>query len=55
MILRAINEIGINYRSNEEEFKHNGDLLNKIDISNEDIKTKISFDLIINLDSRIIF
>ena len=46
----ALNELG-NYISDDDvEINHN-DLLKKIDIKNEDIQLKLSFDLIINLDS----
>ena len=55
LVLRAVNKTGKRYMSNEKEFEHNGKLLNKVDIGVEDIKTKISFDLSIALESGIIF
>lgn len=55
IILRVINKTGKNYQSNEEELEHSGKLLNKLDITNEDIKSNVSFDLIIELESEISF
>ena len=55
LVLRVINKTGKRYMSNEKEFEHNGKILNKVDIGVEDIKTKISFDLSIALESGIIF
>jgi len=55
LVLRVVNKTGKRYMSNEKEFEHNGKLLNKVDIDVEDIKTKISFDLSITLESGIIF
>ena len=55
IILRAINKTGKEYKSNEKEFEHSGRLLKEVQISNEDVKSKISFDLIINLESEISF
>ena len=51
LIIRAVNKTGERYMSNEKEFEHNGRLLNKAQISHEQIKSKISFDLIISLES----
>ena len=51
LIIRAVNKTGQRYMSNEKEFEHNGRLLNKAHISYEQIKSKISFDLIISLES----
>lgn len=53
IILRVINKTGRKYQSNEEELEHSGRLLNKVDILNEDIKTKVSLDFIIELESDI--
>ena len=52
-ILRFANtEVG-NYVSNEdEEIKHDGKLLEKIQVSKEDINFKVSFDLIIKLKNK---
>lgn len=55
IIIRAVNKTGRNYTSNEEEFEHNGKLLNKAKISYEEIKSTISFDLVINLETDISF
>lgn len=51
IILRVVNKTGERYTSNEKEFEHNGKLLNKVGLNYEQIKTKISFDLTINLES----
>lgn len=55
IILRAINKTGKEYKSNEKEFEHSGKLLKKIEVSDEEIKSKVSFDLVINLESGISF
>lgn len=55
LILRAVNKTEKKYVSNEEEFKHSGKLLEKVGITYEEIKSKISFDLVINLESGISF
>ena len=55
IILRAVNKTGKEYKSNEKEFEHSGKLLNKVGIVNDDIKSIISFDLVINLESGISF
>lgn len=55
IVFRVINKTGKKYTSNEDELQHNGKLLNKAGISLEDIKTKISFDLTICLESEISF
>lgn len=46
----AINNIG-NYVSNEDEEINHKDLLKKLNINNEDLKFKVSFDIYINLNS----
>ena len=53
IILRAVNKTGKQYKSNEKEFEHSGKLLKEVDILNDDIKSTISFDLVINLESEI--
>ena len=53
LILRVLNKTGKNYTSNDETMEHNGRLLNKVDISYEEIKAKISFDLTLYLESDI--
>lgn len=55
IIFRVINKTGKNYISNEEELKHDGTLLNKIGLTSNDVKFKISFDIIINLESEVSF
>ncbi len=55
LIIRAVNKTEKQYTSNEKEFEHNGKLLNKVEISNEEIKATISFDLVIKLESDIAF
>lgn len=55
LIFRILNKTGKEYASNEEEFEHNGKLLDKVGISYEEIKAKISFDLTITLESDISF
>jgi len=55
LIIRIINKTGKNYISNDEKFEHSGKLLNKVGISSDEIKAKISFDLIIKLESDISF
>lgn len=53
IILRAVNKTGKEYKSNEKEFEHSGKLLSKVNILKDDIKSTISFDIIINLESRV--
>ena len=53
IILRAVNKTGKEYKSNEKEFEHSGKLLSKVNILNEDIKSMVSFDLVINLESEV--
>lgn len=55
LILRAVNKTGETYTSNDKELKHSGELLEKVGISYEQIKSKVSFDLVINLESDISF
>ena len=55
LILRVVNKTGKNYTSNDKEFKHSGKMLEKVGISYEQIKGKVSFDLVINLESDISF
>lgn len=55
IILRAVNKTGKEYTSNEKEFKHSGKLLSEAQILSEDIKSTVSFDLVINLESEISF
>lgn len=55
LIFRVLNKTGKKYTSNEEEFEHSGKLIDKVGISYEEIKSKISFDLTIILESGISF
>lgn len=55
LMLRAVNRTGKKYTSNEEEFEHSGKLLEKVGISYQEIKCKISFDVVISLESDISF
>lgn len=55
IILRIVNKTGKQYLSNEDEFSHDGRLLNKVNVNLADIKTTVSFDLIIKLESDITF
>lgn len=50
---RVTNKTGKNYISNDKELTHDGKLLNNININVEQIKTKISFDLVITLSSDV--
>ncbi len=51
ILLRYINENLGNYISNEEEIRHDGTLLGKIGLSNEEIEFRVSFDISIELKS----
>lgn len=51
MFRYANNSLG-EYISDEEEVKHDGTLLSKIDIKNEEIKFKVAFDITIKLKSE---
>ena len=55
ILLRILNNTGKQYTSNEDEIKHDGTLLNKVGITNDDIKFTISFDIKIELESEVIF
>ncbi len=51
IILRAVNQTGKKYISNDKQLEHNGKLLEKVNISYEQVNTTIKFDLVINLES----
>ena len=53
IILRAVNKTGKEYKSNEKEFEHSGKLLRQVNILNDDIKSTVSFDIVINLESEV--
>lgn len=55
IIIRAVNKTDKKYTSNEKEFEHSGKLLEKVGVSYEEVKSIISFDLVINLESDISF
>lgn len=55
IVFRVVNKTGKKYTSNEEKLKHDGTLLSKVEVNNDDIKFKISFDIVINLESDISF
>lgn len=55
IILRAANKTGKEYKSNEKEFEHSGKLLRRVNILNDDIKSTVSFDLVINLESEVAY
>lgn len=55
IIFRIVNITGKEYISNDNELKHNGTLLDKVKLSSEDIRTDVSFDIVINLESDISF
>ena len=55
IIFRIVNKTGKEYVSNEDELKHDGTLLNKVGLTTQDIKSTISFDIVINLESDISF
>lgn len=55
LIIRIVNNTGKEYKSNEKEIEHSGKLLNVVGLTNEEINSKISFDLVIKLESGISF
>lgn len=55
VIFRVVNKTGKQYISNDEELRHDGTLLNKVNLTNENIKCKIAFDITITLESGISF
>lgn len=55
ILFRVLNNTGKNYSSNEMEIKHDGSLLNKVGLTDEDIKFNISFDIKINLESGVTY
>ena len=55
IVFRTVNKTGKRYTSNDKELKHDGTLLSKVEIDNQDIKFKISFEIVINLESDISF
>jgi len=55
IIIRAVNQTGKRYTSNDKQLEHNGKLLEKAGIAYEEIEGTIEFDLVINLESDISF
>lgn len=55
IIFRILNKTGKEYISNDDELRHDGTLLKKVNLSTEDIQTEVSFDIVINLESDISF
>lgn len=55
IIFRIVNKTGKEYISNEKELKHDGTLLSKVGLTNSDVKLKVSFDMIITLESEVSF
>ena len=53
IIFRAVNNTGKEIKSNKKEFEHSGKLLGEVNVLNDDIKSVISFDIVINLESEI--
>lgn len=51
IVLRYVNQNLGNYKTNDEEIIHDGTLLNKIKLTNEDIQFEVSFDISIELNS----
>ena len=55
LVFRVLNKTGKRYTSNEDTMEHNGKLLNKVGVTYEQVKAKISFDITIQLESEISF
>lgn len=55
ILFRIVNKTGERYLSNEDELKHDGTLLQKVGLKQDDVKMQISFDIVINLESEISF
>ena len=51
IILRFVNQDLGNYKTDEDEIIHDGTLLGKIGLTNEDVQFKVSFDISIELNS----
>lgn len=51
IILRFVNQDLGNYKTDEEEIIHDGTLLSKIGLTNEEIQFRVSFDISIELNS----
>lgn len=55
ILFRAVNKTGKQYQSNEDELKHDGTLLNKVGLTASQVKTTISFEVAICLESDVTF
>lgn len=55
IVFRILNDTGKQYSSNENEIKHDGSLLSKVGLTNEEIKFNISFDIKIELESGVLY
>ena len=55
ILLRILNKTGKRVTTNEDTFEHSGKLLEKTGINFEEIKTKIVFDLTIEIESGSLF
>ena len=55
ILFRIVNKTGKEYTSNENELKHDGTLLSKVNITSEEVKASVSFDLVITLESGVSF
>lgn len=53
LFFSVVNITGKSFESDDDVLKHDGTLLEKANISNEEIKFNISFDIVINLESEI--
>lgn len=48
----SLSDLGVYISNDDEEIKHDGTMLKKINIENEDLKYSICFDLIINIKNK---
>ena len=55
LVFRVVNDTQKTYSSNEDELRHDGTLINKVGLTNKEIKFKIAFDVVINLESELSF
>lgn len=55
VIFRVVNKTGKHYISNDEELRHDGTMLNKVNLTRKNVESKISFDITITLTSGISF
>lgn len=55
ILFRVVNKTGKRYLSNDDELKHDGTLLSKVGLTQEDVQMQISFDIVIHLESEVSF